>query len=96
MWLATDSDSLYPVLIEIETPHKQWFYGDAPRSTATSPTRKANSPSGGRGSAGEATRRPSSTPARSRLTSGQRLSAGRGPGHRHPAGGPQRLGHPLS
>lgn len=28
MWLATDSESLYPVLIEIETPHKQWFYGD--------------------------------------------------------------------
>jgi len=28
MWLATDSTSLYPVLIEIETPHKAWFYGD--------------------------------------------------------------------
>lgn len=28
MWLATDSESLYPVLIEIETPHKQWFYGE--------------------------------------------------------------------
>jgi hypothetical protein len=28
MWLATDSGSLYPVLIEIETPHKAWFYGD--------------------------------------------------------------------
>jgi len=28
MWPATDSESLYPVLIEIETPHKQWFYGD--------------------------------------------------------------------
>ena len=28
MWLATDSSSLYPVLIEIETPHKAWFYGD--------------------------------------------------------------------
>jgi len=28
MWLANDSGSLYPVLIEIETPHKQWFYGD--------------------------------------------------------------------
>ncbi len=28
MWLATDSESLYPVLIEIETPHKDWFYGD--------------------------------------------------------------------
>ena len=27
MWLATDSSSLYPVLIEIETPHKAWFYG---------------------------------------------------------------------
>jgi hypothetical protein len=28
MWLATDSSSLYPVLVEIETPHKVWFYGD--------------------------------------------------------------------
>jgi hypothetical protein len=28
MWLATDSSSLYPILIEIETPHKAWFYGD--------------------------------------------------------------------
>ena len=28
MWMATDSGSLYPVLIEIETPHKPWFYGD--------------------------------------------------------------------
>jgi Domain of unknown function (DUF4263) len=28
MWVATDSSSLYPVLIEIETPHKAWFYGD--------------------------------------------------------------------
>jgi Shedu protein SduA, C-terminal len=28
MWLASDSSSLYPVLIEIETPHKVWFYGD--------------------------------------------------------------------
>lgn len=28
MWLASDSGSLYPILIEIETPHKQWFYGD--------------------------------------------------------------------
>jgi hypothetical protein len=28
MWLANDSTSLYPILIEIETPHKQWFYGD--------------------------------------------------------------------
>ncbi|MFF4617711.1 Shedu anti-phage system protein SduA domain-containing protein [Nonomuraea jabiensis] len=28
MWLATDSESLYPILIEIETPHKKWFHGD--------------------------------------------------------------------
>lgn len=28
MWLATDSASLYPILIEIETPHKTWFYGE--------------------------------------------------------------------
>jgi hypothetical protein len=28
IWLATDSSSLYPVLIEIETPDKAWFYGD--------------------------------------------------------------------
>ena len=28
MWLASDSSSLYPVLIEIETPSKAWFYGD--------------------------------------------------------------------
>jgi hypothetical protein len=28
MWIATDSGGLYPILIEIETPHKQWFYGD--------------------------------------------------------------------
>lgn len=28
MWLASDSSSLYPVLIEIKTPHKAWFYGD--------------------------------------------------------------------
>jgi len=28
MWVATDSGSLYPVLVEIETPHKAWFYGD--------------------------------------------------------------------
>ena len=28
MWLATDSGSLYPILIEIETPKKAWFYGD--------------------------------------------------------------------
>ena len=27
MWIASDSESLYPILIEIETPHKQWFYG---------------------------------------------------------------------
>jgi Domain of unknown function (DUF4263) len=27
MWIATDSESVYPILIEIETPHKQWFYG---------------------------------------------------------------------
>jgi len=28
MWLATDSSSLYPILIEIETPHRSWFYGE--------------------------------------------------------------------
>ncbi|MBB2742899.1 UNVERIFIED_ORG: hypothetical protein FHR35_002721 [Microbispora rosea subsp. rosea] len=28
MWIATDSECLYPILIEIETPHKKWFYGD--------------------------------------------------------------------
>ena len=28
MWIATDSASLYPILIEIETPHKKWFYGE--------------------------------------------------------------------
>lgn len=28
MWIATDSDSGYPILIEIETPHKRWFYGE--------------------------------------------------------------------
>jgi Domain of unknown function (DUF4263) len=28
MWIATDSGSVYPILIEIETPHKEWFYGD--------------------------------------------------------------------
>jgi len=28
MWIATDSVALYPILIEIETPHKKWFYGD--------------------------------------------------------------------
>jgi hypothetical protein len=27
MWIATDSESVYPIMIEIETPHKQWFYG---------------------------------------------------------------------
>lgn len=28
MWIAADSGSLYPILIEIETPHKRWFYGE--------------------------------------------------------------------
>lgn len=28
MWIATNSEALYPILIEIETPHKKWFYGD--------------------------------------------------------------------
>lgn len=28
MWIATDSATLYPILIEIETPHRKWFYGD--------------------------------------------------------------------
>jgi hypothetical protein len=28
MWIATDSGSVYPILIEIETPHKRWFYGE--------------------------------------------------------------------
>jgi hypothetical protein len=28
MWITADSGSVYPVLIEIETPHKAWFYGD--------------------------------------------------------------------
>ncbi|MGV9387394.1 Shedu anti-phage system protein SduA domain-containing protein [Nonomuraea sp. NPDC003707] len=28
MWIGTDSGSLYPILIEIETPHKKWFYGE--------------------------------------------------------------------
>jgi hypothetical protein len=28
MWIATDSGSVYPILIEIETPHKPWFYGE--------------------------------------------------------------------
>lgn len=26
MWIASDSASVYPVLIEIETPHKRWFH----------------------------------------------------------------------
>jgi Shedu protein SduA, C-terminal len=28
MWIASDSAALYPILIEIETPHRKWFYGD--------------------------------------------------------------------
>jgi hypothetical protein len=28
MWIATDSGSIYPILIEIETPQKPWFYGE--------------------------------------------------------------------
>jgi Domain of unknown function (DUF4263) len=28
MWIATNSVALHPILIEIETPHKKWFYGD--------------------------------------------------------------------
>lgn len=28
MWMATDSSDLYPILVEIETPHKRWFYGE--------------------------------------------------------------------
>lgn len=28
LWITSDSSSLYPVLVEIETPHKAWFYGD--------------------------------------------------------------------
>ena len=28
MWIASNSEALYPILIEIESPHKQWFYGD--------------------------------------------------------------------
>lgn len=28
VWIASDSEALYPILIEIESPHKQWFYGD--------------------------------------------------------------------
>ncbi len=27
MWIAMDSERLYPILIEIETPFKEWFYG---------------------------------------------------------------------
>ena len=30
MWIATDSGNLYPILIEIETPHKKWFHQDRP------------------------------------------------------------------
>lgn len=26
MWIASDSASVYPILIEIETPHKRWFH----------------------------------------------------------------------
>jgi hypothetical protein len=28
MWIACHSSEVFPILIEIETPHKQWFYGD--------------------------------------------------------------------
>ncbi|MEU1396170.1 Shedu anti-phage system protein SduA domain-containing protein [Micromonospora zamorensis] len=28
MWIACHSSEVFPVLIEIETPHKKWFYGD--------------------------------------------------------------------
>ena len=28
MWIATDSEAVYPILVEIETPEKKWFYGD--------------------------------------------------------------------
>jgi hypothetical protein len=28
MWIASHSSEVFPILIEIETPHKQWFYGD--------------------------------------------------------------------
>ncbi len=28
MWIAKHSSEVFPVLIEIETPHKKWFYGD--------------------------------------------------------------------
>jgi hypothetical protein len=30
MWIAADSAFLYPILIEIETPSKRWFYQDVP------------------------------------------------------------------
>lgn len=26
MWIASDSATVYPILIEIETPHKRWFH----------------------------------------------------------------------
>ncbi|MFC0531377.1 Shedu anti-phage system protein SduA domain-containing protein [Phytohabitans kaempferiae] len=28
LWIACHSSEVFPILIEIETPHKQWFYGD--------------------------------------------------------------------
>ncbi|WP_203862719.1 Shedu anti-phage system protein SduA domain-containing protein [Plantactinospora mayteni] len=28
MWIAVHSTEVFPILIEIETPHKQWLYGD--------------------------------------------------------------------
>jgi Domain of unknown function (DUF4263) len=28
MWIAAHSTEVFPILIEIETPHKQWFYSD--------------------------------------------------------------------
>lgn len=28
MWIASHSSEVFPILVEIETPHKQWFYGD--------------------------------------------------------------------
>ena len=33
MWLATNSEALFPILIEIETPHKQWFLWQTGRDT---------------------------------------------------------------
>jgi hypothetical protein len=30
MWIASDSASVYPILIEIETPHKRWFHTNKP------------------------------------------------------------------